>query len=59
MAINVRWKNNLKRILEWKCFLTVILFIYQTTFLRENNQKLIMGGILIKIILVIRNNILV
>jgi hypothetical protein len=55
----VKWQNNFRKILEWKCFLMVVSSIQWTTFIRQNNQKLIMGGILIKEILVIRNNILV
>jgi hypothetical protein len=58
MVIYVRWQNNLKKIIEWKCFLTIVSLVYWTTFLGKNNQKLIMGGILIKI-LVTWNNILV
>jgi len=37
----------------------VTLSIHQTTFLGQNNQKLIMGGILIILILITKNNILI
>jgi hypothetical protein len=37
----------------------VVLLVQQTTFLGQDNQKLIMGAILMKVTLVIRNNIIV
>jgi hypothetical protein len=42
-----------------KIFLMIVLLIQWTTFLGQNNQKFIFKWILIKVILVVNNNILI
>jgi hypothetical protein len=39
--------------IEWTCVLMVISSIQSITFMGQNNQKLILEGILIKVILII------
>jgi hypothetical protein len=47
------------KIFKWNWFLTIILSIQWTTFMGQNNHKLILGGIIIKIVLIIKNNTLI
>jgi hypothetical protein len=45
------------KIIEWMWVFMVVLSIQWIAFMGQNNQKVVLGGTLIKIILVIKNSI--